>query len=391
MNNPVYITSDNIITSLGFSTRENISSLENHVIGIKPVEGPDLSPSGAILSKIDPVNLEMRFSALSDQYKKKEASTAYTRLEKMFLISIGDVLSKTDISPSNPRTLFVISTTKGNIELLEDRYKASFPHRRIYLWELARVIGDFFHFSNRPVVISNACISGLVAILTAARFIQSGRFDHAIVAGGDVVSEFVISGFQSFQSLGPVPCKPFDHHRAGLSLGEGCGAMALTSALSKTIGNPVRFAGGSVTNDANHISGPSRTGEELSLAINRALTMASLSPGDIGYISAHGTATLYNDEMESKALGLSHLSHVPVNSFKGYWGHTLGAAGMIESIVAIHSLRSGQLFQSAGFEEPGVPVPLNVLTRHETHSIHGCLKTASGFGGCNAAIVYQKL
>jgi len=389
--NPVYITSDNIITSLGFTTGENITSLNDHVIGLKLVEDPDLSPSPVVLSKIDPVILEMRFSVLLDQYKKNAPSTRFTRLEKMFLLSIADVLSKTDISPSNPRSLLVLSTTKGNIELLEERHKLSFNHRRIYLWELGRIIGDFFNFRNVPILISNACISGLVAIITAARFIQNDRFDHAIVAGGDIASGFVISGFQSFQSLSPVPCKPFDHHRAGLSLGEGCGAMALTSAPSETIGNPVRFAGGSVTNDANHISGPSRTGEELSLAINRALTMASLSPGDIGYISAHGTATLYNDEMESKALGLSHLSHVPVNSFKGYWGHTLGAAGMIESIVAIHSLRSGQLFQSAGFEEPGVPVPLNVLTRHETHSIHGCLKTASGFGGCNAAIVYQKL
>jgi len=391
MKNPVYITSDNIITSLGFSTQENISSLQNHVIGLKPVEDLDLSPSGAILSRIDPVLLEMRFSALLDQYKKRVPATFFTRLEKMFLVSIGDVLSKTEISPSNPRTLLVVSTTKGNIELLEERHKESFDQRRVYLWELARVIGDFFNFSNRPVVISNACISGLVAILTAARFIQSGRYDHAIVAGGDVVSRFVISGFQSFQSLGPVPCKPFDLNRAGLSLGEGCGAMALTSASSENGREPVGFAGGSITNDANHISGPSRTGEELSLAINRALAKASLTPDDIGYVSAHGTATLYNDEMESKALGLSHLSHVAVNSFKGYWGHTLGAAGMIESIVALHSLRSGQLFQSAGFEELGVPVPLNVLTRHETHPIHGCLKTASGFGGCNAAIVYQKL
>ncbi|MEI7981088.1 MAG: hypothetical protein WCI71_05515, partial [Bacteroidota bacterium] len=185
--------------------------------------------------------------------------------------------------------------------------------------------------------------------------------------------------------------KPFDLKRNGLSLGEGCGVMALTALNTDGEEMPVRYAGGAITNDANHISGPSRTGEELSLAINRAISQAGLSPDEIGYISAHGTATTYNDEMESKAIGLSRLTPVPVNSFKGYWGHTLGAAGIIESVAAIHSLRTGFLFRSAGYEQPGVPEPLNIIEQHDKKPLGSCLKTASGFGGCNAAIIYQKL
>lgn len=388
---PVYIIADNVITSLGFTTAENVESIKNNVVGLKTVDIPSLYPLPVILSRINKESMESKFLLVLQKYKKSAPSNFYTFLEKLFLISIADVLSKTEIVPGDQKTLLVISTTKGNVDLLEERYKALFNHRRLYLWELGKIVSDFFGFRNKPIIVSNACISGLAAITTAARFIQSGYFNHAIVAGGDIASEFVISGFQSFQALSPSPCKPFDLNRNGLSLGEGSGAMVLSSNPMETDSITVRYAGGSITNDANHISGPSRTGEELSLAINRALDQASLAPDEIGYISAHGTATPFNDEMESMAIGLSHLTMVPVNSLKGYWGHTLGAAGVIESIVAIHALRTGDLFRTAGYEQPGVSVPLNVLTQHEIRPIQSCLKTASGFGGCNAAIVYQKL
>jgi 3-oxoacyl-[acyl-carrier-protein] synthase-1 len=334
--------------------------------------------------------LNLRFSAVLAERKKDIPGESFTRLEKFFIVSIHDALRQSSVAPGNPGTLLVISTTKGNINLLEDRHKTTFSHKRLYLWELGTVIRQFFGFRNTPVIVSNACISGVVAIMTASRFLQSGAYDHAVVAGGDIASEFVISGFQSFQAISPEPCKPFDLNRTGLSLGEGCGTMVLSTIPGPGSQPLVRVAGAATTNDANHISGPSRTGEELSLAITRAMAQAGVSSGEIGYISAHGTATLFNDEMESRALGLSGLSEVPVNSFKGYWGHTLGAAGIVESIAAIASLRKNLLFRSAGFESPGIPEPLNVLTENRQVSLNACLKIASGFGGCNAAIIYMK-
>jgi 3-oxoacyl-[acyl-carrier-protein] synthase-1 len=166
--------------------------------------------------------------------------------------------------------------------------------------------------------------------------------------------------------------------------------MVLSASPDHRGTSAIRVAGAAVTNDANHISGPSRTGEELSGAIHQAMKQAKLQPLDISYISAHGTATPFNDEMESKAIGLSKLEHVPVNSLKGYWGHTLGAAGLVESVSAISSLRDNVLYRSAGYETPGVPVALNVITANTRATLTSCLKTASGFGGCNAAIIYQK-
>jgi len=323
-------------------------------------------------------------------HKKNPPVGFFTRLEKLFIVSIHNVLKDLYELPASSKTLLVISTTKGNIDLLEDRYKSTFNHKRLYLWELGRIIRQFFGFVNAPVIVSNACVSGVVAVMAATRYLQSGGYDHAVVAGGDIASEFVISGFQSFQALSPAPCKPFDINRTGLSLGEGCGTMILSVVPDHSNGQSIRVTGASTSNDANHISGPSRTGEELSSAINEAMKQASLEPPDIHYISAHGTATPFNDEMESKAIGLSELAPVPVNSFKGYWGHTLGAAGLIESVAAVSSLRNNMLYRSSGFETLGVPVPLNVIPAHRPAELKACLKTTSGFGGCNAAIIYQK-
>jgi 3-oxoacyl-[acyl-carrier-protein] synthase-1 len=145
-----------------------------------------------------------------------------------------------------------------------------------------------------------------------------------------------------------------------------------------------------LSNDANHISGPSRTGEELAQAIQIALTTSDMTADDIDFISAHGTATLYNDEMEAKAFTVANLGHVPMNSLKGYFGHTLGAAGIVEMIISMHSLLNNELVPTFGFHELGVSKPINVIKQIESKELTTCLKTASGFGGCNAAVILNK-
>jgi 3-oxoacyl-[acyl-carrier-protein] synthase-1 len=206
--------------------------------------------------------------------------------------------------------------------------------------------------------------------------------------GADVISKFVLSGFQSFQAISTGHCKPFDINRTGINSGEGAATIVLSSLPQ---GAAIKITGGSVSNDANHISGPSRTGQELCIAINKAISDADLSEKDINYISAHGTATLYNDEMEALALNLANLQSVPVNSLKGYYGHTLGAAGLIESVVAVHSMKEDIVLPSIGFSEMGVSKPINISTGLQKLSLTHCLKTASGFGGCNAAIIFSKV
>jgi 3-oxoacyl-[acyl-carrier-protein] synthase-1 len=153
----------------------------------------------------------------------------------------------------------------------------------------------------------------------------------------------------------------------------------------------IRILGSGLSNDANHISGPSRTGEELCSAINNALNESRMTPAEIDFISAHGTATIYNDEMEAKAFHLAGLGDVPLNSLKPYYGHTLGAAGVVETTIGIHSLLNNIMIPTPGYSKSGVSKPVNVPQRVESKTLKTFLKTASGFGGCNAAIVLQKV
>lgn len=153
--------------------------------------------------------------------------------------------------------------------------------------------------------------------------------------------------------------------------------------------NTALVLGDALSNDANHISGPSRTGQELADAISKAMTKSRIKTTDLSFISSHGTATIYNDEMESKAFDLAGLSEVPLHSLKGYFGHTLGAAGVIESIMTIRSLRRKCILASKNFEHIGVPRSLNINSKLSSSDKHHALKTASGFGGCNAAVVYS--
>jgi 3-oxoacyl-[acyl-carrier-protein] synthase-1 len=377
----VFIASDNILTSLGFTTNENAGNMLSGITGIRLTEDQRISPSPFYASLVDIGRLHSAFSLLNDPRH-------FTRFEQMSICSVKDALDRTNIDCSDPSTLFILSTTKGNIDLLENEEKYKYGAERIYLWSAARQIQRFFDFRNEPVVISNACISGLQAIITGARLLRAGIYENVIINGTDIISEFVYSGFNSFKSLSTGPCRPFDKTRDGLSLGEGSGTIIITSKPSLVIAGEKILAGeGFSTNDANHISGPSRTGEGLFLAIDRVL---QTSQRQFDFISAHGTATLYNDEMESIAITRAGLRSVPVNSFKGFWGHTLGAAGIIESVMSIYSLRNNVIINTLGFQEMGLTNPLEVIIGVTTKETRNCLKIASGFGGCNAAISFCK-
>jgi 3-oxoacyl-[acyl-carrier-protein] synthase-1 len=372
----VFIVSDNIISPLAGNTAENFAMLQQGVTAIR--EHMNLSMSdqpfyAALLASPVP--------GLRDE-------PGFTKFEQLLISSIEGALLNSPVSLADGRSILVISSTKGNISLLETSPPDAALKKRIALHTSAKMVGGYFKCVNPPVVISNACISGSLALLMARRLIQSGEYDHAVVVGADTISKFVLSGFQSFQAISPVACKPFDASRSGINLGEGAGTIVVSADPAFSAG--VTLAGGATSNDANHISGPSRTGEELASAVHMALKDAGLSPDDIGFISAHGTATLYNDEMEAQAINLANLQHTPVNSLKGYYGHTLGAAGLIESIISIHSLRAGLVVGSKGFEEKGVSKPINISNEIQHREMQHCLKTASGFGGCNAAIIFSK-
>lgn len=347
-----YLGKTNVVTGLGFGTANNYKLMLSAADGLHPIS---IAPHPWL-----------------------------TRLEAMMVSVIADVAECVDLS--SERTAFIFSTTKGNIANLSTDIPE--PQSNIFLHNMAMRVCRAVGYKGNPIVVSNACISGVLAVIIAHRLLQANLYDDIVVVGGDEMTEFTTSGFMAFKSVSSQPCRPYDAQRDGLSLGEAAGAILLTQHKEKSEG--IVLAGGAASNDANHISGPSRTGEPLAEAMKQAMKEAHVAPTDISFVNAHGTATIYNDEMESKAMALAELSSCPINSLKPFIGHTLGASGVVEIAIAAEELKHGVLIGTKGFEHIGTPVELNVSASNRALSMKHCLKSASGFGGCNAAIVLSK-
>lgn len=366
-----YIIADSIISSLGSTTEITQKAIENYESGVKLNNSERVSDIPMPIALIN----ESIYAAL-----KAEFGTSFSRLELLIIKSICNLLQQTNINSNSKELGIILSSTKGNIDLLS----SSCDLESVSFSELSNRVERYFNLKNRIHIVSNACISGLSALIVGKRFIESEKYKHVIVIGCDILSHFITSGFASFKSISESVCKPYDQERNGLTLGEACGAVVLSQHYTK---DSIVLAGGAISNDANHISGPSRTGYELHLAISEAMDEAQVSHNDISFINLHGTATAYNDEMESKAVNLSFLEDKPIQSLKGYLGHTLGASGVVETILSARQLSSGSLWGTIGFNRLGTPKPLKVSATHQNITMKHCIKTASGFGGCNAAIV----
>ena len=267
--------------------------------------------------------------------------------------------------PLPPGCRLVTATTKGCIDTFERVRKGlpgavdDIPVSGPLAWLASRLGLD-----DPGVNISSACASSTMAVARAAAMIASRRAEAVLVVCMDLVSEFVFSGFSSLQALDPAGGRPFDRNRNGLSIGEGGAALLMMSAETAR-GKGIRGIGSVVgwgaANDATHVTAPARDGCGLVQAIRGAMAKASIGPDEISAINAHGTGTVYNDEMEVTAFEAVFGSRrIPLNSLKGAIGHTLGAAGGIEVAVGLRSLADRTLPPTAGFEEPmeqcGFPV-----------------------------------
>ena len=187
------------------------------------------------------------------------------------------------------------------------------------------------------------------------RSIEAGLCDMAVVIGCDVQSEFIISGFQCLHALSPDECRPFDKDRCGLNLGEAAATIVYSGEQKVESGKWIAKAG-AMCNDANHISGPSRTGE----GSYRCLTALDIDKEQLAFVSVHGTSTLYNDEMESIAIERAGLADVPLFSLKGIYGHTMGAAGVLETILSMQAVEHRVVFGTRGYHELGVSRQVNI-------------------------------
>lgn len=286
----------------------------------------------------------------------------------------------------------ILATTTGEIDLLERHVFTGKPKKDSSCpGHLLDKIRDLTGASDPGLVISAACSSATVAIAQAAAMISSGERDSVLVIACDSVSEFIFAGFSTIMALDKDIARPFDKDRDGLTIGEAAGYVLLMSAEAVAkLKMPAlaKVSGWGMSNDANHMTGPSRDGSGLAFAVIKALDFAGISPKDVGSICAHGTGTLYNDSMEMKAFKnvFSGTGPVPIYSVKGGTGHTMAAAGLVEACVATKSLNEKIVPNTVNLRVTDPEADGWVSNKSCSLEQGAVLSTNSGFGGINAVI-----
>lgn len=420
-----YVIADNIISPLGKTSEENYLSVKAGKSMLHAYEpGSYGVQDGFCASLIDAADatdaVSEKYAALeNDKVSATDAASETilkTSFERLAFASARQAILQSGIDVSRHRVLFILSTTKGAIEEL-----GKMEDEDIYLGAIAQRIATALGIKTKPIVICNACISGLSALILATRLLEAKRsfveptafeaccdssvsYDYAVVCGADNPRRFIISGFQSLKALSTEPCRPFDMERFGLNLGEAAATIVLgkypvnskknadTQSLEQlelsSSKNVWQIGHGYIKNDAFHISAPSKTSEGLYACLRE--TLQGLKTEDIGFINAHGTATLFNDQMESIAIQRAGLSQVPVDALKGYFCHTLGAAGILETILCMKAADDHIIIGTRGFEELGVSGKMNISPENRSTDKPTFVKMLSGFGGCNATLLATK-
>jgi 3-oxoacyl-[acyl-carrier-protein] synthase-1 len=287
-------------------------------------------------------------------------------------------------------TVFIYCAAKGDIRTIDNGVSAhDYPSPLLSLQaqQITKIVGIK---PARTISISNACASGAAGVEIAKEFLEQGMFSSAILFGFDSISEFVATGFNALGALSPERALPFDSARNGLTLGEGV-ALAIFHADPKRRCDAVVVGAGS-SNDANHRTGPSRTGDGL----YRAIVSATKDAGDqqyaIGAVKCHGTATPYNDAMEAKAIKSFFSDNIPpCFSLKGALGHTSGGGSLMELLLSVHLLKKRIAPPTAGFTNLGVEEPVPVSSSCQKISGDSMLCLSAGFGGLNSAVIIKEI
>jgi len=322
------------------------------------------------------------------------------RASYMMIQALKEVVTQ---EPQFKPELAVIGTTSGGMSYGEHYYRSlrqaeELRHSPTWIanYPAQKPVIDAheaFGISVPCQVIANACASGTNAIGHAFECVRSGRYQRVLAGGYDALAEMVFVGFDSLQASTPEKCRPFDRHRTGMVLGEGAAILALENfELARKRGAPVlaEIIGYGISTDNFHITQPEPSGVGARQAMERAVQSADISAGEVDYINAHGTATVFNDAAEGRAIS-TIFDGVPVSSTKSMMGHSLGAAGAVEAIVCLLALQHQFLPPNINFQALDDRLELNVVANEARPALlRVALSNSFGFGGTNASILMRK-
>jgi len=370
----VCITQAKIVTALGSELDEIWHNLLAGKSGIKHIR------------RFSTKNYVSDFAALIEDLEATAPSSLIYSLLDRLLDSFGPV-------PSD--TILITATAKAGIDSLERicRKQPADP-KSLLPGEILAAISRRFNLIVPGININAACASSTIAIARGAALIATGHLDSVLICCFDLVTEFVHAGFSALKALSSIPCQPFDRNRSGLTLGEGGAALLLMSEdRCQRENRPClgKILGWGVANDAYHMTAPIPDGLGLVQAIRLALQKSGLDPDEVCAINAHGTGTVYNDQMELTAFRrvFGH-RNIPVHSVKGALGHTLGAAGGIEIVLGLKVLSEGLALPTIGCKCPEKGAEKMVSSHPVKLEGDYLLSTNSGFGGINAAIILER-
>jgi len=392
----VFVTGIGIISAVGTSVAANRSALQSGKSGI-----------GLTSNLNSRYAADLPFGAITmttDAFREKfgVADPGITRTTLLALHAFSEAITDSGLTRaelSDPRMALIGATTVGGMCLTDELYRDTTQpcNASPYLssYDCASVnlfLHSRYRMNGFVTTINTACSSSANSIQYGARLIRNGLADKAIVGGVDSLAKFTINGFHALQILSPAACRPFDRNRAGLNLGEGAAFLVLEG--EEALAGKRAYAeltGYCNTNDAFHPSALSLQGDGPCLAMAGALQSAGLNPADIDFINTHGTATENNDEAESRAMLRLFGEVPPFASTKSYTGHTLGAAGAIEAVYSILSLRHQELYPSLNFDEPIPGLELQPIQEYQTGTIRHAMSNSFGFGGNCASLIFSNV
>ena len=389
----VAVVAAGVVSPLGFGLTETLDSLRKSRDCVSPVTR--FSVAQCRCKTAGQVSDDRLLAGRGEAPRSRRLH----RASHMMIQALKEVLAQ---EPRFEPELTVIGTTSGGMSYGEHYYRSlrqAGDLRRAPTWianyPAQKPVIDAqvaFGISAPCQVIANACASGTNAIGHAFECVRSGRYQRVLAGGYDAISELVFTGFDSLQASTPEKCRPFDRHRTGMVLGEGAAVLALESlASAQQRGAPVlaEIIGYGISTDNFHITQPDPTGIGAQQAMQQALQSARVSAAAVDYINAHGTATLFNDAAEGKAIS-ELLNGVPVSSTKGMMGHSLGAAGAIEAVICLLALQHQFLPPNINFGALDDHLDLNIVANKARPAVlRTALSNSFGFGGTNASILMR--
>jgi 3-oxoacyl-[acyl-carrier-protein] synthase II len=393
----VAVTALGVVCPLGLGCEETVLALRAGHDGVAAVTAFDVSKTRCkTAGLVDPAKLKAG-AAL-----KKHRRDHLHHPASLMMVAAANEVRRGD-GGFDPE-LLVIGTTSGGMSFGEAFYRAQVQKR--HPRERAAWLANYL--PQKPVldaqeawpcaapsqIIANACASGTNAVGHAFRLVRAGHYRRVLCGGYDAISEMVFVGFDSLQASTQEKIRPFDKGRTGLVLGEGAALLALEEMESaRRRGAPIlaEVTGYGISTDNHHLTQPHPSGVGPRQAMERALADAHRAADEIDYVNAHGTATIFNDATEGKAIAELFGDRVPVSSTKSMMGHSLGAAGAIEAVFSVLAIQRQFLPPNIHFQEIDPAWRLNIVANEARDArVRRVISNSFGFGGTNASIVIEE-